>query len=195
MHKVQALIQEIKKLEDELLLEVEKQQDQFSYQLNDNGVLFDKETQTKHKAEAQNILKYIYEAPIKNILTLPIIWFGLIPALFMDLFASIYQAICFKVYGIPKVNRSDYIVIDRQNLRYLNGIERLNCIYCGYFNGVTSYTQEIAARSEQYWCPIKHAKKTKSTHRHYHSFVEYGDYEDYQDKLIKIRKQLELLDK
>ncbi|MEA1989639.1 MAG: hypothetical protein U9N57_10615 [Pseudomonadota bacterium] len=71
----------------------------------------------KQKAEAQNIFKYIYESPLKNFITLPIIWFGLIPALFMGLFASIYQAICFKVYGIAKVNRSDYIVIDRQNLR------------------------------------------------------------------------------
>lgn len=195
MHKTQELIKEIKKLEDELLLEIEKQQDKFLYKNSDKNVVFDKETQKKHQAEAQNIFQYLLEAPLKNIITLPIIWFGVIPALFMDLFASVYQTLCFRVYGIPKVSRADYIVIDRQNLRYLNSIERLNCIYCGYFNGVTAYTQEIAARTEQYWCPIKHAQKIRSMHRHYPSFLEYGDYENYQNRLVEIRKKLEQIDK
>ncbi|MFT4580172.1 MAG: hypothetical protein ACI9UO_003027 [Nitrospinales bacterium] len=84
--------------------------------------------------------------------------------LFLDLVMSIYQRICFPVYGIPKVRRGDYIVIDRQYLSYLNITEQLNCIYCGYFNGVMGYTREIAGQTEQYWCPIKHARKIKALH-------------------------------
>jgi hypothetical protein len=52
----------------------------------------------------------------------------------------------------PKVRRSDYIILDRQKLRYLNSIERLNCAYCGYANGAIAYVQEIAGRTEQHWC-------------------------------------------
>lgn len=67
--------------------------------------------------------------------------------------------ICFPVDGIPKVKRDQYVIFDRQSLRYLNVIEKLNCTYCSYFNGLIVYVQEIAARTEQYWCPIKHARR------------------------------------
>ena len=106
----------------------------------------------------------------------------------MDLVASTYQFICFKVYDIPKVKRKDYIVIDRQNLSYLNPIEKLNCVYCGDFNGLIAYLQEIAARTEQFWCPIKHARKLGAIHKRYHKFLDYGDQQKYQSMLAEIRR-------
>jgi len=42
----------------------------------------------------------------------------------MDMSISLYQFICFPLYGIPKVKRQDYIVFDRQYLHYLNFIEK-----------------------------------------------------------------------
>ncbi len=56
-----------------------------------------------------------------------------------DLFISVYQAVCFPVYGIPKVRRKDYIAIDRNQLRYLNALEGFNCLYCSYGNGILAY--------------------------------------------------------
>ncbi len=47
----------------------------------------------------------------------------------MDVTISLYQAVCFPIYGIPKVKRQDYIVFDRQYLQYLNLIEKINCAY------------------------------------------------------------------
>jgi hypothetical protein len=114
----------------------------------------------------------------------------LFPALFMDLVVTIYQAICFRAYGIPRVVRGDYFVIDRHNLQYLNPVEKMNCIYCGYFNGLIAYVQEIAARTEQYWCPIKHARKLASIHSRYYKFIEYGDSATYQDRLEEVRRDL-----
>lgn len=195
MSKAHDLISEIKKLEAELVLEIQQQEEKFFYRTEDKKVIFDDTTQKLHKTKATNLFVYLSETPFKHMLTLPIIWFGLFPALFMDLVVSIYQFTCFRLYGIPRVKRSDYIVIDRQNLKYLNIIERMNCIYCGYFNGLIAYTQEISARTEQYWCPIKHAAKLKTMHSHYHNFLEYGDYEDYQNKLIEIRKKFDELKK
>jgi hypothetical protein len=84
-------------------------------------------------------------------------------------------------------------VIDRQSLSYLNPIEKLNCVYCGYFNGLIAYVQEIAARTEQYWCPIKHARKLNILHSRYYKFLEYGDCRDYQKRLAEIRRDFNKL--
>jgi len=109
----------------------------------------------------------------------------------MDLVMTVFQNVCFPVYGIPKVRRSDYVVIDRQHLSYLNLIERLNCVYCSYFNGVIAYSREIAGRTEQYWCPIKHARKIKSFHSRYKNFFDYGDAEGYRAKIEEVRRRFE----
>ena len=65
--------------------------------------------------------------------------------------------------------------IDRHRLAYLNGLEKLNCLYCSYANGVIAYVRDIAARTEQYWCPIRHARRVRHPHERYESFAAYGD--------------------
>ncbi|WP_373017782.1 hypothetical protein [Thiomicrorhabdus sp.] len=115
MHKARELIAEIKQLEAELLQELQKQEDKFLYKTENHKVVFDEAALKKHKQQASNLFAYLAEVPILNFITFPVIWFGIFPALFMDLVVSIYQSICFRVYGIPRVKRSDYIVIDRHN--------------------------------------------------------------------------------
>lgn len=109
------------------------------------------------------------------LLTSPLIYLGLLPFLFLDLFVAVYQAICFPANGIPKVRRSDYLIFDRGRLPYLNLIEKAGCIYCSYANGLLAYVREIAARTEQHFCPIRHAAKVRSPHSRYSHFVPYGD--------------------
>jgi hypothetical protein len=43
--------------------------------------------------------------------------------------------------------------------------------------------QEIGGRTEQFWCPIKHAKRIHSIHNRYQKFIEYGDAARYQSHL------------
>ena len=140
------------------------------------------------------VAPYVLNASLLNILTVPFIWACIVPAFFLDATASVYQWICFKVYKIPQVKRSEYIIIDRHNLSYLNTIEKINCVYCGYFNGLIAYVQEIAARTEQYWCPIKHARKVAAMHSRYHKFLEYGDCKDYQQRLKALRQNFQDLE-
>jgi len=109
------------------------------------------------------------------VLTAPVIYAVTIPLVLLDLLLVVYQAICFSVYGIPKVKRSKYLIHDRRHLKYLSPIERLNCEYCAYANGLAGYFTEIAGRTEQYWCPIKHAQRVISPHSRYGRFVEFGD--------------------
>lgn len=99
----------------------------------------------------------------------------------LDLFVSTYQFICFPVYGIPKVRRSNYMVFDRYHLAYLNMLEKLNCSYCSYGNGVIAYAREIASRTEQYWCPIKHARRLIGAHPRYALFADYGSAEGFRN--------------
>lgn len=188
MNKLEEIIEEIKKLEKQLLGEFQKKEDEYYYRIKGKRVYFEEETRKFHKTCATKIHAYLFDSSFLNILTVPVIWFCIIPALFLDLVATIYQQICFRVYGIPRVKRVDYIVIDRQSLSYLNPIEKLNCTYCGYFNGLIAYVQEMAGRTEQYWCPIKHARKLASRHSRYHKFVEYGNHQEYKDRLEKIRR-------
>jgi len=119
-------------------------------------------------------------------LTAPVIYAVIMPFLLLDLFVSVYQAVCFPVYGLEKVRRRDHIVFDRHRLRYLNGLEKFNCAYCAYGNGLLAFVSEIAGRTEGYWCPIKHAQRLENTHRHYPDFAEYGDAEGYRARINAI---------
>ena len=187
-NRLQELIEGIKKLEEELSREIQKKEDEFFYKIRGRKIYFEKEAKRSHQRLAKTLRRYLRESNILNLLTAPVIWFCLLPTLLMDLSATVYQAICFPVYKIPKVKRSEHVIIDRHALRYLNPIEKLNCIYCGYFNGMVSYIQEIAARTEQYWCPIKHARKVARLHSRYHMFLEYGDAKKYHRELERIRR-------
>ncbi|WP_153133124.1 hypothetical protein [Dechloromonas hortensis] len=142
--------------------------------------------QRRYKTGLFNFLRH---SRLLVVLTAPVIYSGWVVFLLMDLFVTVYQAICFPVYRIPKVRRGDYMIFDREDLPYLNIIEKFNCFYCSYGNGVAAYTREVAARTEQYWCPIKHARRIKAAHGCYPSFFDHGDAEAYQQGLERLRRQ------
>jgi len=185
------ILAKIKKLQNELEQEIQKKEEDFFYKIHGKRVYFEKEIKRNHKILVKSIYRYLSDAALLNILTAPVIWFCIVPAVFMDLVVSVYHAVCFRVYKIPRVRRGDYIVIDRHSLRYLNPIEKLNCVYCGYFTGLIAYVQEVAARTEQYWCPIKHARRVANIHSRYSKFIDYGDAQSYKKNLEKIRKEFD----
>ena len=45
-------------------------------------------------------------------------------------------------------------------------------------------------RTEQYWCPIKHARKILDAHPRYDTFLDYGDAIAYPVKLMGVRTAL-----
>jgi len=184
---IEILLDKIKALETELIEELQKQEEEFSYEIRKRQVFFKDNVVIRHKKYVKHLFNYITDAPLKHIISAPFIWMCIIPSLLMDATISLYQIICFPIYGIPKVKREDYIVFDRQYLQYLNLIEKINCAYCSYVNGLFAYLQEIAGRTEQFWCPIKHAKRIKTLHSRYQKFVGYGDAKTYRSKVEKIR--------
>lgn len=133
---------------------------------------------------------YVMHGDAWTVLATPVIYSTLVPFVVLDAWISLYQAICFRLWGLCPVRRRDYFVIDRHTLGYLNAVERLNCLFCGYANGLIGYVREIAARTEQYWCPIKHARRIRHAHGRYASFAPYGDAERYDRDLPALRRAL-----
>ncbi len=120
---------------------------------------------------------------LRHILASPFIYLIFFPLLLLDASVELYHQVGFRLCGIPMVRRSAYIRIDRHKLRYLGPLDKLNCSYCGYANGLAAYMSEIAARTERYFCAIKHQKyKGFIEPRHHKDFLEYGDEKGFRKK-------------
>lgn len=185
-----ALLEDIRDLEKSVIEQLKKKENEFLYEIKNRTIIFQKKAIEEHKALRKSIYKYLTETSLLSYLVTPVIYSMIIPAVTLDLFISCYQAICFPVYHIPKVVRKEYISLDRHKLKYLNWIERINCDYCGYFNGVIGFSREIASRTEQYFCPIRHALRTKGLHARNAQFLPYGDINDFRNKLTKLRNEV-----
>jgi hypothetical protein len=181
------LHQRIKTLEAELQTVLEEKEQAFRYNWVKGKARFEKAVLSEHKKLKQWLPSYIIHSRFLAVITAPVIYAGFFPFCLLDLFLAIYQGICFPVYGIPKVKRSEYLIFDRGHLRYLNLVERFNCFYCSYANGLCAYVTEIAARTEQHWCPIKHARRLRAPHSRYSQFFDYGNAELYQRQIEKVR--------
>lgn len=149
------------------------------------------EFEQQQKRYKIGLLRFLYKTKPLTMLTAPIIYLGWIPFFLLDVFVTLYQAICFPVYGIPKARRADFLIFGREDLPYLNLIEKFNCFYCSYGNGVVAYAREVSARTEQYWCPIKYARRIRAAHDRYPDFFDYGDAEAYKKGLERLRQSYE----
>ena len=182
------LVARIRGLETEIDGRIAERRAQFHYAVKRNRVLFDQGIQASHRTFKLGFWRQMRQSPLRFALVSPIIYSLILPLTLLDLFLAFYQAICFRVYGIKRVPRGDFVVFDRHHLAYLNPLEKLNCVYCGYGNGVIGYAREIAARTEEYWCPIKHSRPIAKPHSRYVHFVDYGDAEGYRQRQDQLRQ-------
>jgi hypothetical protein len=189
--KLDSLLEKMRSLEREMIHELRRKEAEFFYEVREKKVRFTNEAVERHRKLSKRLHRFLIDSPLLVLLTTPVIWSCLLPIAMLDVVISIYQAVCFPIYGIPKVPRSEYLLFDRRRLAYLNFIEKLNCEYCAYGNGILAYATEVAARTEQYWCPIKHALRIKSMHSRYKFFFDYGDAESYRKQIELLRRSFE----
>jgi len=157
------------------------------YDMRSRIIHFSDKIKHEHTQARSSLLVYMRQSRFFVALTAPLIYGCIIPFVLLDAFITLYQAFSFPLYGIPKVRRSDFIVFDRGKLCYLNLLERINCAYCSYGNGVLAYVVEIAARTEQHWCPIRHAHRISHPHDRYSRFLPYGDAAAYRARIEDVR--------
>jgi len=152
--------------------------------------LFDAGVRRAQRRFRQRLLPFIVGGSLGNLATAPIVYSLLLPFVLLDAWVWLYQFLAFPVYSIPRIRRRPYFAFDRERLAYLNAIERMNCFYCSYANGLIAYVREVAAHTEQYWCPIKHARRVRHAHSHYANFLEFGDAAAYRRELPALRRAL-----
>lgn len=188
--RIEEIAAEIVRLQSELDREIFRRREALGWRLHEGLVEFEHGVVAEHRRLKRGAAVFLAAAQPATVLTAPVIYSLILPLALIDLWASAYQAICFRAYRLPRVPRRDYMIFDREALAYLNWIERLNCGFCEYANGVAAYVSEIASRTEQYWCPIKHALRIASPHQRYQAFVEFGDAEGYRERLGRLRANL-----
>ena len=189
--KITHLLAQITSLEDELRTALREQETHLFYQIKGKRIEFEGTIRDTHRKLKMGLLRWFVAYRPRNLITGPIIYGLGLPLILFDLCITFYQALCFPIYRIARVRRADYFVYDRRHLEYLNVIERFHCTYCAYANGLIAYTCEIAARTEQYFCPIKHAHRILGAHARYERFLAYGEATDYHARLEEFRVALE----
>jgi hypothetical protein len=188
--RISQLLAQMAALEADLVTAVHEQESRAIFQIKGKKVEFEASVKAAHHRLKTNFFRWLIGNRPQNLLTGPIIYGMIVPLLLLDACVTFYQWTCFPIYGITKVRRADYLVYDRGQLQYLNFIEKFHCTYCEYGNGLMAYMREILARTEAYFCPIKHAKKVIGTHARYSQFLDYGDALDYEARLEAIRVSL-----
>lgn len=181
--QLDALTQRLREIEHEIEGELTKRREALRYHFERRRIVFAHDVEALQRAIRIKASHYVVKANPLIVLTAPVIYSLIIPFVLLDLFVMAFQAICFPIYKIPKVRRRDYLVFDRHHLAYLNIIEKVNCAYCSYGNGAIAFAREVAARTEVYWCPIKHARRVLGPHPHYMGFADFGDADGFREKI------------
>ena len=189
--RMRQLLIQMAALEDELRSAVQEQESSMLFQIKGKRIEFEHSIKQAHRKLKTGFFHWLVTYRPQNLITGPVIYSMIMPLAIVDLCVSFYQATCFPIYRIDKVRRADYIVFDRQQLEYLNFIEKFHCTYCAYGTGLIAYIGEIVARTEQYFCPIKHARKILGTHSRYAGFLDYGDAADHEARLEEFRAALD----
>jgi hypothetical protein len=188
--RIAGILAQMAALERDLHTAVQSQESKMFFQIKGKRVEFERSVLAAHRKLKKSFFRWLVTDRPQNLITGPVIYAMIIPLLMLDACVSFYQWACFPIYGIVKVQRRDYIVFDRRHLAYLNSIEKFHCTYCEYGTGLMAYMGEILARTEQYFCPIKHAHKILGTHTRYNRFLEYGEADAYEAKLEEFRVAL-----
>ena len=189
-NRIRDLLRQIGALEDELQTALHARESRVLFTIRGKRIEFEAGARELHSRLKRSVLRWVVTDRPQNFITGPVIYAMAIPLALLDFAVTLYQASCFPIYGIPKVRRADYIVFDRHQLGYLNWFERFHCEYCAYATGLIAYLGEITARTEQYFCPIKHARKVLGTHARYERFLAYGDSADYHARLEAFRSSM-----
>lgn len=186
------LTEKLRSIEAEIEAEVTKRREELRFHLENRRIVFEREVLRIHREIKTRASRYLIDANPLMILSAPVIYSLVIPIALVDLWVMAYQAVCFPIYKIPKVRRRDYLVFDHHHLAYLNIIEKINCAYCSYTNGAIAFAREVAARTEVYWCPIKHARRVLGPHPHYQGFADFGDADAFRDRLVGMKSGVKI---
>jgi hypothetical protein len=124
--RIDGLVAHIAQLEREVEHELNRAREQWRYRVDAGRIRFDRDVHLAHKRLKQSIPRFIRESSPLNIVTAPIIYSMVVPIALIDVSFSIYQILCFPLYGISHVRRSVYVVaVDARAPCPLSRVRRL----------------------------------------------------------------------
>ncbi len=180
--RIKRIYESIDNLKNDLKNEYDRLQVKYDFLVKNRKIIFSKEIKSYQKSKLkENLFSYIFTADIKHLLSAPFIYSIIFPAVFLDLFLMIYQYAAFPLYGIPRVSRKEYFAYDRRFLKYLNSLQKINCLYCSYVNWLFLFAVEIWSRTEQYWCPIKHATSGFAEGKYFNHYADFWDPDEFNE--------------
>lgn len=145
--RIQQVLAQMAALEDELRDALYEQETRMLFEIKGKRVEFEQSIRQAHRRLKTGFFRWLVGNRPQNLITGPVIYCMIVPLLILDLSVTLYQALCFPIYHIAKVRRTDYIVLDRHQLEYLNFFEKFHCNYCGYASGLVAYAYEMLART------------------------------------------------
>lgn len=143
LSKINDILKRMDELKSQLQTEYEALMERYDYEIQNRKIVFSEKAKKFQKGVRESVPHYLLSAEVRNILSAPFIYSMIVPAVVLDLFLTMFQYTAFPLYGIERVKRSDHIVFDRRYLGYLNWIQKVNCLYCSYVNGLFAYASEI----------------------------------------------------
>ncbi|MFA6004969.1 MAG: hypothetical protein WC775_00600 [Patescibacteria group bacterium] len=179
------ILEKLLSLQTEVKRTIDEKVDEF---IKEHG-LAQKVSVPKEPLKICKIKSKTLEIPVnwRYLLSAPFIYSMIFPAIFWHVCLEVYHNVCFRLYGIPLVDRKQYFTYDRQLLSLLNFWEKFNCIYCSYVNNLIRYSAEIGGRTERYWCPIKYYRRIKNAHSQYDKFVDKQDLKHFRTDWKELR--------
>ena len=187
--KLQAIITRLREIEEEFEEEVSRVGKDIKYRIEGRKVHFEKSVGEYHRSLRTSMYRFWRHTKLRYLIISAGIYIMIFPVVMIDILLFLFQSIVFPLLDLEKVPRSEFVVIDRHKLQYLNIFEKLGCVYCSYANGVAAYYSEVAGATESYYCPIKHARRARKPHAYYHEFVPYGHAEEYRERMIELGKE------
>jgi hypothetical protein len=184
--KIKKILEKMDSLNESLQEEYKHMSEKYGFSIEKRRVIFLQKFKQRNKSFRIPTWEYVIPQNVRHILSMPFIYIMIIPVGTLDLFLVLYNHTALPLYRIPSVKREDHFIYDRQFLDYLNLIQKANCIYCSYVNGLFSFATEIGAQTERYWCPLKAAHKPKHNHSLYKYFADYGNPEEWKEKFNKV---------
>lgn len=96
------LVERIGDLEQELEHELARRRAALNYTIELGCVIFERDIRKHHRALRHRLGSYLVHARPLVVLSAPVIYSVILPLVLLDVFVTLYQAICFPIYGIKE---------------------------------------------------------------------------------------------
>jgi hypothetical protein len=102
---VERIVRRLHEAEEDLQREVHEQQRRWRFEVHRGRVRFDRGIRDAHRRMKQGIPAYIREGSLLSLVTAPVVYSLIVPLLVLDVWTTVYQCVCFPIYGVPRVHR------------------------------------------------------------------------------------------